>query len=143
MYAVIVSAWDLETALRDQLKGRFRVASQLHMADKEYWATPLHDVVDLIKREKIYDLAYLDEVHDCDDFAHNLSDAMIRSCWKNRRRVRPHAFGEIWGRVPGGGHAINVMLNSDGAVRLVEPQRNTGIMTPDECDISEIWMIRI
>ncbi len=140
---MIVSAWDLETSLRSQLRGRFTVASQLHLADETYWATPLHDVADLIKREKIYDLAYRDEVHDCDDFAHNLSDAMIRSQWKNMKRRRPHAFGEIWGRTPGGGHAINIMCNSDGAIRLVEPQRNPGIMTVDECDLSEIWMIRI
>lgn len=137
-----VSAWDLETAIREQLQGRVVAASQIHIADEPYWATPLHDVADLIAREKIYELTYMDEVFDCDDFAHHLHNKMIMSCWKNRKRRRPHAFGEVWGRVPGGGHAINIMLNSDGAIRFIEPQLNPGIMTVDECEMDQIWMIR-
>ena len=140
---MITSAWDLETALRIQLKGRFTLGSQMHLADETYWANPLHDVVDLIEREKVYDLTYQEDVWDCDDFAHHLHDLMNMSCWKNQKRRKPHAFGEIWGRTPQGGHAINIMLNSDGAIRLVEPQLDPGIMTPRECGISEIWMIRI
>lgn len=140
---MIVSAWDLETTLRAQLRGRFTIASQLHLADEEYWATPLHDVVDLIEREKVYDLSYREEVFDCDNFAHTLSDRMNLSSLKNRPRYKQHAFGEVWGVVPGGAHAICIMLNSDGAVRFVEPQLNPGIMTAAECEISEIWMIRI
>jgi len=140
---VILNSFDVETVLRTQLKDKLGLASQIHLADEEYWLTPLHDVIDLIEREKIFNLAYRDDVHDCDDFAHNLADAMIRSQWKNQKRLKPHAFGEVWGLVPEGGHAINIMINDDGAVRFVEPQRDNGIMTVAECDMSEIWMIRI
>jgi len=142
---VEMDSFDLETQIRAQLRDRMGLASQVHIADERYWLTPLHDVTDLIKREKIFEMAYRAEVNDCDDFAHMLADAMIRSQWQNQKRKLPHAFGEVWGRVPGGGHAINLMVNADGAVRFVEPQAGLpgGVMTVAECDMTEIWMIRI
>ena len=140
-----LDSFGIETQLREQLKDRLGLASQIHLADEQYWLTPLHDVTDLIERECIYDLAYRDEVNDCDDFAHMLADAMIRSQWQNQKRQLPHAFGEVWGRVPAGGHALNIMINSDGAVRFVEPQAELpgAVMTPAECDMSEIWMVKM
>jgi hypothetical protein len=141
----ILDSFDVETQLRDQLKGQLGMASQIHLADEKYWLPPLHDVTDLIEREGIFELAYRAEVNDCDDFAHMLADAMIRSQWQNQKRKLPHAFGEVWGRVPGGGHAINIMVNEDGAVRFVEPQAtlSNAVMTVAECDMDQIWMIRI
>ena len=145
---VVLNSFDVETQLRDKLKDRLSIASQLHLADEEYWLTPLKDVYDLIMREKIFEMAYRAEVNDCDDFAHMLHDAMIRSQWQNMKRLHPHCFGEVWGRSgrEGGGHAINIMINEDGAVRFVEPQAHPdkgGIMTIEECDLTDIWMIRI
>jgi len=143
--------FDLETALRKQLDGKLRCTAgdecRIYLADEHYWLTPLKDVVDHIVRSKIYDINYRDEVMDCDDFATLLEARFIESQWINQKRQLPHAFGVVWGIAPGGGHAINIMLNSDGAVRFVEPQlpadADGAIMTVDTCDLSDIWMIRI
>jgi hypothetical protein len=143
----VLTSFDVETQLREQLKGRLSrfPPVQFHLADEEYWLTPLKDVTDLLERERVDLLEYRGDVHDCDDFAHVLATRMIESQWQNRKRLHPHCFGEVWGVAPGGGHAINIMINDDGAVRFVEPQAEAdrAVMTVDECDLTEIWMIRI
>lgn len=146
---VILSDFDLETVLRTQLDGKLRTTMgdecQLHLADERYWLTPLKDVMDHIERSKVFELSYSDEVFDCDDFATLLHARMIESHWINGKRMLPHAFGEVWGVTPEGGHAINIMVNSDGAVRFVEPQATLDecVMTVDECPLFDIWMIKI
>lgn len=146
---VILESFDLETTLRTQLDGRLSTTMgdecRIYLADERYWLTPLHDVVDHIKRSKIHDIAYKSEIMDCDDFAQLLAAEFIKSQWLNRKRMTPHAFGQVWGRVPEGGHAINIMVNEDGAVRFVEPQAEAGraVMTVEECGLHDIWMILI
>lgn len=146
---VILESFDLETVLRTQLDGRLKTTMgdecRIYLADEHYWLTPLHDVVDHIKRSKIYEIKYRSEIMDCDDFAQLLAAEFIKSQWINRKRATPHAFGQVWGEVPGGGHAINIMVNEDGAVRFVEPQSEAddAIMTVEECELKNIWMILI
>lgn len=145
---VILSAFDLETALRDQLEGRLSTTlgdeCRILLADESYWLTPIKDVVDHLERSKIYEISYESEILDCDDFAILLAAEFIKSQWINRRRKTPHAFGQVWGVTPEGGHAINIMVNQDGAVRFVEPQAepSDSIMTVEECDLTDIRMIR-
>jgi len=141
-----LGSFDLETVLREQLKDKLAPGVCMHLADERYWLTPLHDVVDLLNRERIDQREFRDEVRDCDDFALILHARMVESQQINTKRKLPHAFGQVWGMAGGQfGHAINIMVNSDGAVRFIEPQfaPDESVMTVAECDLTAIWMIRI
>lgn len=140
------NAFDLETTLREQLKDHMAPGCCLHIADREFWWTPLHDVVDLLNRERIDKLEFHDEKRDCDDFALLLHAAMVRSQRGNPGRRLPHAFGQVWGMQDGvDAHAINIMVNSDGAVRFIEPQArpDEAVKTVAESGLTHIWMIRM
>ena len=144
-----VSVWDLETTIRKQLEDRLSRTLgdefRLYLGDENFWLTPLHDVVDLMNRQQRWKLQYKPNTFDCDKFASVLRADMCLSTFGNPKREFHHAFGEVWGIVPGGAHAINVMVNSDGALRFVEPQLPPAeaIKPVDEYDLRGIWFMRI
>lgn len=143
---VVLDAFAVETELRDQLRGLLAPGVCLHLADSSYWLTPLKDVVDLLKRERIDRRTYRPEVRDCDDFALVLHARMVESQQGNPKRDQPHCFGQVWGMVGSDyAHAINIMLNSDGAVRFVEPQSAPAdaVTTATSPPLSSIYMIRM
>lgn len=132
--------------IRRQLKRRLTPKACFHMVDESYWLTPFNEVVSIIKREKVYERQYRPRIRDCDDFAAILYVRMIESQQNNSVRNEPHAFGEVHGILPSGErHAMNIMLNSDGVVRIVEPQEPpaTAIKTIAESGLTDIWFIRM
>ena len=141
-----ISAFDLETQLRDQLGDRLAKDANIYLADSKYYLTPLADMVRLIKSERLDKVVYREEVMDCDDFAVLMYAAAKRSSFKNQKRRLPHTVGLVWGIADGeGAHALNIMMNNDGAIRIVEPQAepDESVMTVKDSGITGIWMIMI
>lgn len=142
----VEDAFSVETELREQLRGRLAPDARIYLADEYYWLTPLHDVINLLVRERLDKLVYRPRVRDCDDYALVLHARMVESQRGNQKRNEPHCFGQVWGMVGATyGHAINIMINSDGAVRFVEPQNSPSkaVFVVDDCPLTSIWWIRI
>lgn len=96
----------------------------LYFADAEYYCTPIDNARDIIAHSATDQLTWVEEVFDCDDFAHALKAVFTQATYKEGRRRLPHCFGIIWGVLDGKSHAFNWMVNSDRTLRFVEPQNH-------------------
>lgn len=130
---VLVTAALADVAARD-----FR----LHIADTEYYCTPLEDAEGIIAASAVDTKTWTAERFDCDDFADVLKAHFAQAAYKDGRRRAAHAFGTCWGIIGGGGHAVNFMINADLQLRIVEPQTDE-VMKVADANVAEIWMMKI
>jgi hypothetical protein len=116
----------LESLIREQLKGYCHRKFNVYLPDKLYFCTTekVADVIisgsDLIKRR------VRGQSFDCTEFAHLLKAEFIDDIYYERTRSMPYAFGMLWGQSTKGGHAVNFIVVSEGhkgdfKLILIEP----------------------
>lgn len=139
--------------VRDILRthlGHYYKGVRYYLADDYYRCPSLKTARDIVKKSNVSRRRYIAEKHDCDDFAHLMKAAFIRSAYTEKRRKYPYAFGIVWGRKPS--HAMNLIVaegrpgkrrttGSEGyKVYVIEPQ--TGVFyRPEQGKLDEIYMI--
>lgn len=119
---VYISSAELRTLISAQLATMLDRNCVIKLADAEYYCTPLDDALDIIARSQTDRRTWVEDVFDCDDFAHILKSIFAEAAYKEGQRRKPHCFGIVWGRIGGESHAFNWTVNSDMTLRLVEPQ---------------------
>ncbi|MBN1649109.1 MAG: lectin MOA-related protein, partial [Spirochaetales bacterium] len=135
-----ISRADLEKLLRRQLKGKVDDQTRFHIADMEYFLTPLDDARRIIKGSNIGRYEWTDEVFDCDDFAIVLKADFCRDAYRHRKRRAAHCFGIVWGMMPRA-HALNWMVNDDLKLRFYDPMFDDIYVPGDEA--RRIWMMLV
>ncbi len=100
----------------------------LYPADDEYVLPTVAEALGIVQASKVDHDQYYDGGFDCDDFAYTLKAHVCEAAYVEGARRRPYCFGILWAARPA--HALNWMINDDGLLRLVEPQR--GAVVPFE-----------
>lgn len=138
-----------EKILRIGLK-RYQYRARIYMADNRYFCPSLDDARKVIRQSKDSRRRYIEEKHDCDDFALLLKSEFILDAYKDGNRRYPHSAGIVWGNMPA--HAMNVAIidrwKGDAskrtkdryAVYIIEPQ-NGYFYQPEDGKLDEIFLI--
>ena len=93
----------------------------LYPADDEYVCPTVAEALGIVQASRVDRDQYFDGGFDCDDFAYTLKAHVCEAAYVEGTRRRPYCFGILWAARPA--HALNWMINDDGLLRLVEPQR--------------------
>lgn len=128
---IVFRLWNKWRYLKDGLPNPTNIA----MPDREYYLPHFAEVKNLLRADIWTDRRiYLPEVHDCDDFAHELYCASRRLVYGEvladlyeLKDARPWALGIVWGTKFRGrkcGHAINLVLTHDKGFQFIEPQND-------------------
>ncbi len=121
---VLMSRQEVSELISNQLATVLGRRNGIYLADADYFCTPLENALEIISHSKTDQLTWVEEVFDCDDFAHALKAVFTQAAYKDGRRRPPHCFGIVWGLIDGKSHAFNWMVNSDLTLRFVEPQNH-------------------
>lgn len=97
------------------------------LPDEEYYLETEDKIREIIKKDKTDQLTYRPEAFDCDDFAYILKSTFVKEAYRDQKRLAPFAFGFVYGYYKGGGHAVNIYVNSDKQVKMIEPQSDRDI----------------
>jgi hypothetical protein len=93
----------------------------LYPSDTEYYCPPVDEALGIATNSRVDHEKYADGGFDCDDFAYVLKGHFCEAAFVDGARRFPYCFGILWAGQPS--HALNWMINDDGLLRLVEPQR--------------------
>jgi len=110
-----------------------RTKPNIFRADAFYVAPSLQEAKAIIHKSHLDAQQWVDDSFDCDDFAIVLKSNFSQAAYFNGTRKGGFAFGIIWLTEPSG-HAMNWMINDDGILRFVEPQRpvESAIIEPQD-----------
>jgi len=129
---------EVRRALTEQLSGKFAKDIKIYLPDTEYYCPSLQYAKKVLAESELDKRLYSATRFDCDDYAICLKAAFAEDAYRNKVRRAPHAFGIVWGYLPGP-HALNFVINDDGVVRFVEAQ-NDKIFLPRKDD-KNIWLV--
>ncbi len=99
---------------------------RIELADELYYCPSLRVARGIAREAKVDRRRYMEEIFDCDDFAHLLKGAFIEDVYDSGKRSVPYAMGILWGNTPA--HAMNFAVVSDGrdfALKVIEPQKSS------------------
>lgn len=130
---------EVRRALTEQLSGKFSKSIKIYLPDLEFYCPSVSYVKKVLEESDLDKYLYSSARFDCDDYSVCLKAEFAKDAYRNGVRRAPHAFGEVWGLLPGA-HAINFVLNSDGIVRFVEPQTDL-VFLPRDTDHG-IWLMK-
>ena len=110
-----ITSSDIVASLNDTSNVVMKV-SDLHITDREFKLVDVSHLGEFLLENPVSDREYVNERHDCDDFAYILQGDVTR--WDSDL-----AFGIIHGRdAIGNSHAWNVCIGLDRKIYFVEPQ---------------------
>lgn len=128
---------EVEQIIRETLGDRLPANQVIHLPDAEYFLPPLQDVVEILRFSEVDRRKFINEINDCDDYAHCLKADFILAAYAEGKRRAPYAMGIIWGKLPKP-HAQNWIITDDGVLRIIEPQTDV-ILSPDQ--IVNVWTV--
>ena len=115
----------------------FIVARPPLLWDTEYYLPSVEYTKLVVANDQTDAEKYITNKGDCDKFSKLLWARFTQDAWKDGKLRAAHAFGMIWGRIPGpGGHAICWVVNDDRRMRFIEPQTD---LYEDISKINEVW----
>jgi len=135
---IYLTTAEVKAKLKEQLASKFSRDAKIYLPDTIYYCPSVAYTKKVLAESSSDKRLWVEEVFDCDDHALVLKADFAIDAYRNGTRRAPHAFGIVWGQLPGP-HAINFVLNDDGIVRFVEPQ-NDLVFLPRETD-KGIWLM--
>ena len=135
---IYLTAAEVKAKLKEQLASKFSRDAKIYLPDTEYYCPSVSYTKKVLEESDLDKYLYSPARFDCDDYAICLKAAFAEDAYRNGIRRAPHAFGVVWGYLPGP-HALNFVINDDGIVRFIEPQTDS-IFFPRETD-KGIWLM--
>lgn len=128
-----ITASEIEKLFDKPIEGDAIVkVSDLNITDRTFKLVDIGHLRGFLDDNPVSKRKYVEEKHDCDDFAYILQGDMTR--WDSDL-----AFGIIHGRDAGGNsHAWNVCIGTDKKVWFVEPQDDTVCKVVGEW---KVWLV--
>jgi hypothetical protein len=140
-YGPKVSSAKLERLIRKAIK-KYSYFCRIYMSDDQYYCPSEAVAKRIMDEARTAQREYMEEIFDCDDFAHLLKSAFIENVYDSGSRSVPYAVGVISGYEPYH-HAMNMVVTSDGsdyAVKIIEPQE-AKLYNPKKSVLDEIYLM--
>jgi len=114
---------EVYTILRAELGDECKI----YLSDVDYKTTTKEEIQRFLANDDTNLYNYIGEYYDCDDFSFRLHGKLSVPGWGDL------TFGIFWVGMPGGGgHAVNIFIDSDSKVWCVEPQTDDIYELPKE-----------
>jgi len=111
-----VLASSITDLLNDSSDGLNMIKTGMYITDRTFKSVDTSHLADFLLENPVSERKYVNERHDCDDFAYILQGDVTR--WDSDL-----SFGIVHGRTPTGVyHAWNVCIGTDNKVWFIEPQ---------------------
>jgi len=135
---VYLTDTEVKAILKTQLGTKLAKDVKIYLPDTTYYCPSISYTKKVLAESSGDKRRWIAEVYDCDDHALVLKADFAIDAYRNGTRRAPHAFGIVWGYLPGA-HAINFVINDDGVVRFCEPQTDA-VFLPRKND-KNIWLM--
>lgn len=114
--------------------GKLAEDATIRLGDSAYYLPRRAEIARLLARSRLNRRKWLEERHDCDDFAYVLKGEASSHSFQTTARRFGLCVGIVWGDFDWveGFHAANWVLTSDAGLLLIEPQ-NDAIFAADRC----------
>lgn len=104
----------------------------VHTVDDDmYYLHTVEEASQIIQEARIYALAYIPEISDCDDFQTKTVNVFRERSYVEAQGKRKRRAPSCFGIASSWDHAFNAMINADHKVRFVEPQTGEIILPKD------------
>lgn len=123
-----------ETLTETVFVGKFADERAIRLGDATYYAPRRAELERLLEASLLDRRQWLEERHDCDDFAYVLKGEASSHAYESPEVRYGLCVGIVWGHFDwvDGYHAINWALTSDAGLLLIEPQTDA-IYEPHRC----------
>ena len=115
-----LSGDSVEDMIHSALKARFDREFRLYQGDGIWYCPPVADAREILDLSALDRDRWLQDEHDCDDFAWRLKAVFCEAAYADGIRRPAHCMGIVWGMLPGP-HAINWIITQDRITGSIPP----------------------